>query len=503
MSEEAIETVQQPPSGATTDRNRRIALYVLCVGMLMIVLDVTVVNVALPSIQNDLGFSQSSLAWVVNAYLIAFGGLLLLAGRFGDILGRRSVFLAGLALFTVASAACGAAQSQGVLVGARFVQGIGGAMTSAVILGMIVTMFPEPREQAKAMGVYAFVASAGGTVGLLAGGVLTQTINWHWIFFVNIPIAVVTAVLAIRLLDRDQGIGFGDGADVPGAVLITSSLMLGVYTIVKPAADYGWGSGRTLGLGAVSLALLASFIAREATARNPLIPLRIFRSRNVSGANVVQALLVAGMFGMFFMGALYMQRVLRYDALEVGLAFLPATIVMAVLTVRYSEPLIMRFGARKALLPGMVVIAAGLLLFTQAPVDGGYVRHLLPVMLLLGFGIGVCFPALMTLAMSGATREDAGLASGLVNTTAQVGGALGLAILATLSATRTESLTVGGHATASALTSGYHLAFLIGAALVVAAIVVAVTVIQPEKQAEERAAEAEQAGGKPAYSEAA
>jgi EmrB/QacA subfamily drug resistance transporter len=503
MSEEAIETVQQPPSGATTDRNRWIALYVLCVGMLMIVLDVTVVNVALPSIQNDLGFSQSSLAWVVNAYLIAFGGLLLLAGRFGDILGRRSVFLAGLALFTVASAACGAAQSQGVLVGARFVQGIGGAMTSAVILGMIVTMFPEPREQAKAMGVYAFVASAGGTVGLLAGGVLTQTINWHWIFFVNIPIAVVTAVLAIRLLDRDQGIGFGDGADVPGAVLITSSLMLGVYTIVKPAADYGWGSGRTLGLGAVSLALLASFIAREATARNPLIPLRIFRSRNVSGANVVQALLVAGMFGMFFMGALYMQRVLRYDALEVGLAFLPATIVMAVLTVRYSEPLIMRFGARKALLPGMVVIAAGLLLFTQAPVDGGYVRHLLPVMLLLGFGIGVCFPALMTLAMSGATREDAGLASGLVNTTAQVGGALGLAILATLSATRTESLTVGGHATASALTSGYHLAFLIGAALVVAAIVVAVTVIQPEKQAEERAAEAEQAGGKPAYSEAA
>jgi EmrB/QacA subfamily drug resistance transporter len=503
MSEEAIETVQQPPSGATTDRNRWIALYVLCVGMLMIVLDVTVVNVALPSIQNDLGFSQSSLAWVVNAYLIAFGGLLLLAGRFGDILGRRSVFLAGLSLFTVASAACGAAQSQGVLVGARFVQGIGGAMTSAVILGMIVTMFPEPREQAKAMGVYAFVASAGGTVGLLAGGVLTQTINWHWIFFVNIPIAIVTAVLAMRLLDRDEGIGFGDGADVPGAVLITSSLMLGVYTIVKPAADYGWGSGRTLGLGAVSLALLATFIAREATARNPLIPLRIFRSRNVSGANVVQALLVAGMFGMFFMGALYMQRVLRYDALEVGLAFLPATIVMAVLTVRYSEPLIMRFGARRALLPGMVVIAAGLLLFTQAPVDGGYVRHLLPVMLMLGFGIGVCFPALMTLAMSGATREDAGLASGLVNTTAQVGGALGLAILATLSATRTESLTDGGHATASALTSGYHLAFLIGAALVVAAIVVAVTVIQPEKQAEERAAEAEQAGGEPAYSEAA
>jgi EmrB/QacA subfamily drug resistance transporter len=487
-----------------TDRNRWIALYVLCVGMLMIVLDVTVVNVALPSIQDDLGFSQSSLAWVVNAYLIAFGGLLLLSGRFGDILGRRSVFLAGLGVFTVASLLCGAAQSQGLLVGARFVQGVGGAMTSAVILGMIVTMFPEPREQAKAMGVYAFVASAGGSVGLLAGGVLTQSINWHWIFFVNIPIGIATAVLALRLLDRDEGIGFGEGADIPGAVLITSSLMLGVYTIVKPAAEYGWGSGRTLVVGAASLALLAAFVLREATARNPLIPLRIFRSRNVSGANLVQALLVAGMFGMFFMGALYLQRVLGYDALEIGLAFLPATIVMGAMSIRYSERLIMRFGARTTLLPGMLLVALGLALFTQAPVDGGYVLHVLPVMILLGFGIGVCFPALMTLAMSGATREDAGLASGLVNTTAQVGGALGLAVLATLSATRSDDLIGDGTATPSALTSGYHLAFLIGAVLVLAAIVVAITVVQPVEQAEaEVAPDAEAAGREPAYCEAA
>jgi EmrB/QacA subfamily drug resistance transporter len=481
-----------------TERNRWIALYVLCAGVLMIVLDVTVVNVALPSIQTDLGFSGSSLAWVVNAYLIAFGGLLLLAGRFGDILGRKSVFMAGLAIFTVASLLCGLAQSQELLVVARFVQGIGGAMTSAVVLGMIVTMFPEPREQAKAIGVYGFVASAGGSIGLLAGGVLTQSINWHWIFFINIPIAIVTAVLAHRLIVRDEGIGFGDGADVPGALLITSSLMLGVYTIVKPAADHGWTSGQALAFGAASVALLVAFVVREATARNPLVPLRIFRSRNVTGANVLQALLVAGMFGMFFLGALYLERVLGYDALEIGFAFLPATIVMGVLSLRYSERLIMRFGARRTLIPGMVLVALGLALFTQAPVNGSYVEHVLPVMVLLGCGIGVSFPALMTLAMSGATQEDAGLASGLVNTTAQVGGALGLAVLATLSTTRSNDLIAAGKSTASALVSGYHLAFVVGAGLVVAAIVVAITVLQPEEAAEGAAA-----GAEPACAEAA
>src|SRR5918992_4996578 len=469
---------------AQTD-NRWAALYVLCAGVLMIVLDITVVNVALPSVQDDLGFSQSSLAWVVNAYLIAFAGLLLLAGRLGDLIGRRRVFLAGLGVFTVASLLCGLAQTQELLVAARFVQGVGGAMTSAVILGMIVTMFPEPREQAKAIGVFAFVASAGGAVGLLVGGVLTQSISWHWIFFVNVPIGIATAVLAGRLIEPDKGIGFGDGADVPGAVLITCSLMLGVYTIVDPAAKYGWDAGRTLALGALSLVLLAAFVAREATARSPLVPLRIFRSPNVTGANLIQVLSVAGMFGMFFLGALYLQRVLAYDALQTGLAFLPVTILMGTLSVRYTDRLVMRFGAKAMVLGGLALFMTGLALFTRAPVDGDYVYHVLPVMVLLGTGAGLCFPALMTLAMSGATPSDAGLASGLINTTAQVGGALGLAVLATLSASRSNDLIGDGESTAAALTSGYHLAFGIGAVLVVVAIAVAVSVLQPGGQTEE------------------
>jgi EmrB/QacA subfamily drug resistance transporter len=474
-------------TAGATERSRWVALVVLCTGVLMIVLDATVVNVALPSIQSDLGFSQAGLAWVVNAYLIAFGGLLLLAGRLGDLISRRDVFLAGLGVFTVASLVCGVAQSQAVLVGARFVQGIGGAMTSAVVLGMIVTMFPEPREQARAIGVYSFVASAGGSVGLLAGGVLTQAINWHWIFFVNIPIGIATAVVAMRVLDRDTGIGFGRGADVLGAALITGALMLLVYTIVKPAAELGWGSSRTLALGAVALALLVAFLVREATARTPLIPLRIFRSRNVSGANAIQALVVAGMFSMFFLGALYLQRVLGYTPLQIGLAFLPSTIVMGGLSLRYSERLITRFGATNTLVPGLVLIMGGLLLFARTPEHGQYVRDVLPVMLLLGTGIAVAFPALMTLAMSGATPSDAGLASGLVNTTVQVGGALGLAVLATLAATETDGLRGAGRSTAAALNGGYHLAYLIGAALVLVAIAVAVTVLQSERAAAEAA----------------
>ena len=441
--------------------------------------DVTLVNVALPSIQDDLGFSTSSLAWVVNAYLIAFGGLLLLAGRFGDLVGRRRVFLAGLGVFTLASLLCGTAQNEGLLIGARFLQGVGGAMTSSVILGIIVTMFSEPREQARALGVYGFVASAGGAVGLLAGGVLTQSISWHWIFFVNVPIGVLTAALALRLLDADKGTGFGRGADSLGAALITGALMLGVYTIVKPAAEYGWGAGRTLEFGATSVALLAAFVLRQATARNPLIPLRIFRSRNVTGANLIQALTVVGMFGMFFLGSLYLQRVLGYDALQIGLAFLPVAIIMGLVSLRYSERLIMRLGARRTLLPGLLLIAAGLVLFAQAPVGGAYLIHILPAMLLLGTGIGVAFPALITLAMSGATPSDAGLASGVVNTTVQVGGALGLAVLATLSASRSANLVSQGRPEAAALTSGYHLAFWIGAGLAVAALVVALTVLRP------------------------
>jgi EmrB/QacA subfamily drug resistance transporter len=475
-------TTEATMTKATGQRSRWLALYVLCVGMLMIVLDATVVNVALPSIQNDLGFSQSSLAWVVNAYLIAFGGLLLLAGRLGDLISRRGVFLAGLGVFTLASAACGLADSQEVLVVARFVQGVGGAMTSAVILGMIVTMFPEPREQAKAIGVYAFVASAGGSIGLLAGGVIAESINWHWIFFVNLPIGLITAALAVRLLEHDRGLGFGEGADVLGALLITGALMLGVYTIVKPAADQGWGSSETLGLGAVALALLVAFVVREATARNPLMPLRLFRSRNVSGANLVQALSVAGMFGMFFMGSLYLQRVLGYDPLEIGLAFLPVTLVMGILSVRYSERLVTRFGARATLLPGLILVGAGLALFTRVPAHGAYLIDVLPSMILIGAGAGASFPALMNIAMSGATPSDAGLASGLVNTTLQVGGALGLAVLATLATTRSNSLRAAGDSTVQSLVGGYHLAFVVALGLVLAALAVALTVLRPDRQ---------------------
>jgi EmrB/QacA subfamily drug resistance transporter len=464
-------------------RSRWIALIVLCAGMLMIVLDGTVVNVALPTIQNDLGFTQSGLAWVVNAYLIAFGGLLLLAGRIGDLVSRRGVFLTGLGVFTVASLACGVAQTQEMLVAARFVQGVGGAMTSAVILGMIVTMFPEPAEQAKAIGVYSFVASAGGSIGLLAGGVISQAINWHWIFFINLPIGIATAILALRLLPGDRGVGFGAGTDASGAVLITGALMLGVYTIVKPAAEQGWTARTTLGFGALSLALLAGFVAREAMAGSPLIPLRIFRNRNVSGANAVQALTVAGMFGMFFLGVLYLQRILHYDALQTGLAFLPTTIVMGGLSLRYSEKLIMRFGPRTTMLPGLALIAAGLALFARAPIHGHFLTDVLPSALLLGTGVGVAFPAIATLAMSSATQDDAGLASGLVNTTMQVGAALGLAVLATLSATRTAHLTGHGVTEAAALTSGYRLAFLIAAALVLAALAIAVATLRPQPAA--------------------
>jgi EmrB/QacA subfamily drug resistance transporter len=476
------------------------ALYVLCVGMLMIVLDATIVNVALPSIQDDLGFSQSDLAWVVNAYLIAFGGLLLLAGRIGDLIGQRRIFMIGLTIFTAASLLCAVAQSQELLIGARFVQGVGGALTSAVILGMIVTMFPEPAEQAKAIGVYTFVAVAGGSIGLIVGGVLTEVINWHWIFFVNLPIGVATGLAALRLVPDGKGIGLREGADIPGAVLLTAGLMLGVYTILE-VEQQGWGSAQTLGLGGVAIALIAAFLGRQATAGNPLMPLRLFRSRNVSGANVVQALLVVGMFGSFFLGALYMQRILGYDPLQVGLAYLPATLVMGTMSFRVSASLNMRFGPKATLIPSMVAIAAALLLFARTPVEATYVVDLLPPMVLMGLGAGLAFPSLMTLAMSGATPQDSGLASGLVNTSVQVGGAIGLAVLATLSTDRTEALVGDGESLANALNSGYHLAYLVGAALVGAAIVLTVRVFRVE--APEGVSAEPGRSVEPAFSEAA
>jgi EmrB/QacA subfamily drug resistance transporter len=487
----------------TTTANRWAALLALCAGMLMIVLDATIVNVALPAIQDDLGFSGSSLAWVVNAYLIAFGGLLLLAGRLGDLISRRGVFLCGLAVFTGASLACGLAQSEGMLIAARFVQGAGGALTSAVILGMIVTLFPEPREQAKAIGVYAFVASSGGSIGLLVGGALTQALDWHWIFFVNVPLGIATALCVRRLLPRDVGAGLREGADLPGAVLVTSALMLAVYTIVKPAAEDGWGATSTLALGALSLGLLAAFVAREASARSPLVPLRIFRSRTIVGANLIQALGAAGMFGTFFLGSLYLQRVLGYDALQIGLAFLPVTLLMGFVSLRYADRLAMRFGARLTTIPGLLLLVAGLVLLAQAPADGDFVVDLLPAMALLGAGAGVCFPAIMNLAMSDATPQDAGLASGLVNTTAQVGGALALAVLATLSSARADALADGGASTAAALTGGFHLAVWIAAGLVAVAVLVAVVIVPAARPAEAAGADDSARTAEPVLVEAA
>jgi EmrB/QacA subfamily drug resistance transporter len=455
------------------------ALYVLSGGILMVILDGTIVNVALPSIQSDLGFTQSSLAWVVNSYLIAFGGLLLLSGRLGDLLGRRHILLAGLGVFTLASLLCGLSVTPEQLIAARFLQGIGGALSSAVALGMIVTMFPEQPEQARALGVYSFVASAGASIGLLAGGILTHAISWHWIFFVNVPIGIAAVLLSARLIDSDRGLGLKNGADVIGATLVTAALMLGVYTIVQ-TSQYGWASVQTVGLGASSILLLGGFILRQLTTKNPLLPLRVFKPRNVWGANLVQLFLVAGMLGFFFMNSLYMQRVLGLNPLQIGFAFLPVALTIGALSIWVSARLITRFGSRRVLLPALALVAAGLALYTRLPVHSNYFVDLLPGMLMLGIGVGLVFPALATLAMSSATASDSGLASGLLNTTAQVGGALGLAVLATLAASQTQNLLAVGESAPNALTGGFQMVFGISAALVIAGVVLAAIVLRPK-----------------------
>lgn len=459
--------------------SRWLSLIVLCAGFLMIVVDSTIVNVALPSIQRDLGFSQSGLAWVVNAYLIAYAGVMLLAGRLGDLIGRKRIFLIGLAMFTAASLLCGLSFSQPLLIAARFVQGIGGAVSSAVILGMVVTMFPEPGERARAIGIFSFIASAGASIGLLSGGLITQVMSWHWIFFVNLPIGAATALLGARLLETDSGIGLGKGADVLGALLVTAALMLGVYTIVDSGGN-GLGSPRTLILGAVAVVLLAAFVARQALARNPILPLRLFRSRNISIGNVIQSLMGSAFFGFFFLSSLNLERVLHYGPMEIGLAFLPVAVGMGAFSVSWSAQLIMRFGARRVLLAGQTLIAVGLILLALGPMNSDYVRDLLLLMALLGVGGGLAFPAVTILAMSDTTPSDSGLASGLLNTTTQVGAALGLAILATLSSSRTGQLIADGQGTATALSGGYHFAWAISAGLVLVTIVLSVTVLKSQ-----------------------
>jgi EmrB/QacA subfamily drug resistance transporter len=464
-------------SGGPKTDSRWLALIVLCAGMLMIVLDQTIVNVALPAIEEDLKFGQAGLAWVVNAYLIAYGGLLLLAGRLGDLIGHKKVFLIGLGVFTVASLLCGVSFSSEMLIISRFVQGAGGALATSVTLGMVVTMFPEPNEQRRAIGVFSFVAAAGASIGLLLGGVLTDAMSWHWIFFVNIPIGIVAAVAAVRLVPDSVGLGLREGADVLGALLIVAAVMLGVYTIVK-AEHYGFGSAHTLGLGAVAVALLAGFVVRQRTASKPLLPLRVFKSRNVTGANLVQISMIAGMFGLFFLGTLYMQLVLSYTPLQIGLAFMPVAVAIGAFSVSLSARLNTRFGERNMLILGLALMLVGMVVFTQVPVDGSYLTDILPAVAPIGIGMGLSFPALMTLAMSGASHDEAGLASGLVNTTAQVGGALGLAVLATTSTSYTTSLLASGVGRLEALTSGFHLAFWISSGLVAVALALAVFVLR-------------------------
>ncbi|MGW7583374.1 DHA2 family efflux MFS transporter permease subunit [Kitasatospora sp. NPDC054768] len=466
-----------PTPAPATARSRTLALAVLCAGMLMIVLDGSIVTVALPAIQGDLHFSPAGLTWTVNAYLIAFGGLLLLAGRLGDLIGRRRMFVAGLTLFTAASLLCAVATGQQALIAARFLQGVGGAMASAVSLGMIVTLFPEPAERGRAIGAFSFVGAAGASIGQVLGGVLTQALNWHWIFLINLPLGLAAVLLSLRLLESDRGPGLRAGADVLGAVLITAALMLGIYTIVG-TGEHGWTSARTLGLGALSLALLAGFLLRQARAAQPLLPLRMFRSRDVSGANAVQVLTISGMFGFQIMVALYLQQVLGYGAAATGLAMLPAAAAIGAVSLLLSARLSARFGERAVLLAGLAMLLAALGLLVRLPADADYVVHLLPTMLLIAGG-GLVLSTLAVLGMSGAGPQDAGTASGLFNTTQQVGGALGVAVLGTLASGRTAALSAAGHPAADALAGGFRLAFAVAAGLLAVALLLAATVLRP------------------------
>jgi EmrB/QacA subfamily drug resistance transporter len=461
----------------STTRARWLALIIVCLGDLMIVLDVTIVGVALPTIQEDLGFGESSLAWVANAYLLTFGGFLLLAGRLGDLFGQRRLFLLGIVLFTAASLACGLATTQGMLIGARAVQGLGAAVVSAVALSLIVTLFTEPAERAKAMGVFGFVAAGGGTIGVLLGGILTDVLTWNWIFLVNVPVGVLVFTLSLLVLPAAGGQASEGRLDIVGALTVTASLMLAVYAIVN-GNEVGWTSARTLGLLAISATLLALFLAIEARVRSPLVPLGLLRVRNVAVSNVVGVLWAAAMFAWFFLSALYLQLVLGYSPLQVGLAFLPANLIMAVFSLGLSAKLVMRYGIRLPLGTGLALAAAGLVLFARAPVDGSFAIDVLPSMILLGVGAGMAFNPVLLAAMSDVSPNDAGLASGVVNTSFMMGGALGLAVLASAAAARTDNLLASGDGELAALTGGYNLAFLLGAVFALTAAVLGATLLR-------------------------
>jgi len=464
-------------SETTDTRTRWLALYVLCLASLMIVLDVTIVGVALPSIREDLGFSETSLAWVVNGYLLTYGGFLLLGGRLGDLFGHRRLFIAGISTFTLASLACGLATTQWFLVAARSVQGLGGAVASAVSLSLMMGLFTEPAERAKAMGIFGFVASGGGSIGVLLGGILTDALSWHWIFLVNFPIGVLVVLLTLRLVPGAPPIAAERRLDVAGAITVTTSLMLAVYAIVNGNQN-GWTSARTLGVLGVAAALFGAFLAIESHVRAPLVPLRLFKLRNLSTASGVGVLWSGAMFAWFFMAALYLQLVLGYSPLQIGLAFLPGNVIMGALSIGLSAKLVMRYGIRKPLATGLLLASAGLLLLVRAPVDGTFVTDVLPSMILLGLGAGMAFNPVLLAAMGDVDPAEAGLASGVVNTSFMMGGAVGLAVLASAAASRTSTLVDAGHDHVAALTGGYHLAFLLGAIFAAAAAVLGAVLIR-------------------------
>jgi len=457
---------------------RWIALVVVCFGQLMIVLDSTIVNVALPSIQRDLSFSQANLTWVVNSYLIAYGSFLLVAGRIGDLIGRKKVFLAGVLVFTAASIASGMSHGVMGLVAARFLQGLGGSMSAGVIIAILVTGFPKPAERAQAMSIFTFVVAGGGSIGLLAGGMLTQWVNWHWIFFINVPIGIATLLLGAWLIDENPGLGLRHGVDVAGAILITAALMLAVYAIVT-AADTGWASIHTIGFGGAALALLAAFVGLESRVANPLMPLRILRLRSLTGASTVRAFLFAGMFTNFFVGALYLQHIKGFSAFDTGLAFLPSTLALGILSAGVTARLMSRFGPRNLAIAGLVAVGTALLLLSGADSQSGYFPRTFVAYMVLGLGAGTSFMPLLTISMSEVPAADAGLGSGFGNVMMQIGGAVGLAALGAVSTSHTQSLLAQGTPLDAAMTAGYQIAFLLAAVSVAAGLIVVLFALRP------------------------
>jgi EmrB/QacA subfamily drug resistance transporter len=465
------------PSQPQSDRRRWLALGVVCLAQLMIVLDTTIVNVALPSIQRDLHFTQGNLTWVVNAFLVTFGSFLLLAGRLGDLLGRRRIFLAGVTIFTAASALCGLAPDEGLLIGARFLQGVGAAMQASVILAIIVTEFPVPHDRARAMSAYVFTAVSGGSLGLLLGGALTEALDWRWIFFVNLPIGAATLALGRAFVPADRGIGIGHGIDWLGSALVTSSLMTAVYAIVQ-ATNHGWGSADVVGFGALAAGLMAAFLTVEARTANPIMPLRILRIRGLVGSSAVRGLLITGMYSTFFLGTLYLEHVRHLSPLQTGLAFLPWTLTVGALSLGITARNVERFGPMRVMLGGMAIVAVGLLLLRTAGVHSSFFPTVFFAFFAIGLGIGSAFMPLLTIAMADVPPADAGLGSGITNVSQQVAGAIGLALLGTIATNHTRALEQAHHAVAASLVGGFHVAFSVGVASVAAAIVLAAVILR-------------------------